>query len=108
MQHPLIVPQLDGQRLLGGLKATGSSDPDILYARKEELLQDTRSRRMYATPAIILGLLMSLTVILAPLGIPLALLGWWNRTKSKRNIETAEAVFTDYVTSVGARAPAGT
>jgi len=34
----MVVPRIEKQQVIGSLKATGSTDPDVLFAKKEEML----------------------------------------------------------------------
>ena len=43
------------------------------------------------------GALFTLTVILAWIGIPFVVFGWWLRRFGRRNIETVEAAYADFV-----------
>lgn len=103
MNHPLVVPVLDRQRVLGALKSTGSTDPDVLYAKKEDLLAETKGKRMYGLPLMILGIVMTVLLITAPVGIPATLFGWWMKRRIARNNEVAESAYAEYVKSVGGK-----
>ncbi len=99
----LIVPKLDKSQVLGALRATGSTDPDILYARTEELLAETKSMRFLAFGGIGVGAVCTLTIFLAVLGIPLIVYGIWVKSNIKRNIGIAEAALAEYLTSMPRR-----
>ena len=93
------------QQVIGALKATGSSDPDVLFACKQELLDQYKPLKMMSLIPVICGALLCLTVIGAFIGVPMIVLGWWLRRKSNRNLATVEEGFTDYLNSVGVKLP---
>lgn len=103
MSFPLAAPKFDPQRLLGALKATGSSDPDILYAKKEEMLVEVRSRKVFAWPFIIAGAFLTLTMIGAPVGIPVMAWGFWTKGRIKKHVAEAEAAYGQYLESLKGR-----
>lgn len=100
---PVLV--IDKQQMLGTLRATGSKDRDVLYARKQEMIAMSKVMRIMGMLWMVVGLLVSLTIILAVIGLPMAALGfglWWRGSK---NIKIAEATFKEFVgetASVGA------
>jgi hypothetical protein len=101
--HPLIPGKLDRQMVIGALKATGSSDRDVLYARKEELLADMSgaASNFRAWGMIVSGAVLTLTIIGGIIGIPAMLFGIWMRAKLKKNTELTEAAFNEYLRSSG-------
>ena len=103
MGDPLIPGKLDRQMVLGALKATGSSDPDVLYARKEELLAERKGAtgQFMAWGLIVVGALGTLMVILAPIGIPSLIYGVWLQRRLSKLKEVAETTFTEYLKSIG-------
>jgi len=101
--HPLVPGKLNRQIVIGALKGTGSSDPDVLYTRKEELIADMKgaASNFRAWALIVSGAVLTLLVIGAPVGIPALLFGLWMKAKLKRNTAIAEAAFSEYVDSIG-------
>jgi hypothetical protein len=97
---------LDKQTVIGTLKARGSRDFDVLYAQKTSMLSLSTDLRTYGLVAMIAGGLASLTLILAAIGIPFALFGWWLRHKGSKNIEIAEEAFNEYLESIGMKVEA--
>jgi hypothetical protein len=71
----MVVPKLEKQQVIGALKATGSSDPDVLFARKEELLAESKKVKILGIAPIIVGVVVSLSIIGAVVGIPAILSG---------------------------------
>jgi hypothetical protein len=85
------------QQVAGVLKATGSRDPDVLYAAKEEYGSTFATQRFQGLGFLITGALSSLTIILAIIGVPVAIFGWWLWRKGKRNVALVEAAYANYL-----------
>jgi hypothetical protein len=93
------------RQVIGVLKATGSSDPDVLYAAKEEYGSTFATQRFQGLVFLITGALSSITIILAVIGVPIAIFGWWFWKKGQRNIAIVEAAYADYVSSMQSTVP---
>ena len=91
--------KIDKQSVIGTLKATGSRDTDILYAQKAKLLAPNKNLKILSYILIGGGALLSLTVILAIAGIPLALFGIWMWRFSSKNMAAVEAGYSEYLAS---------
>ncbi len=89
------------------LKATGSSDLDVLYAAKQELAAPFDRHRIVCLWIIIAGTLVCCTVVLAPLGVPMVLFGVRDRRRIARNMAVIESAHAAYVGSLASRAGAG-
>ena len=89
------------QQVVGQLKSTGSTDPDVLFAAKEALIAPVKPLKIMGLWAYITGGLMTLTIFLAILGVPLVFFGWWVRKRGKENLETIDAAYAEYVKSLG-------
>lgn len=94
------IAKIEKQQAIGALKATGSSDPDVLFARKEELLTDTRKLRLLGVFPIIVGVVATLTVVGAVVGIPAILFGLWVRRRIRHNVTTVDAAYAEYRASI--------
>ena len=70
---PVLV--IDKQQMLGTLRATGSKDRDVLYARKQEMIAMSKVMRIMGMLWMVVGLLVSLTIILAVIGEELGFVG---------------------------------
>jgi hypothetical protein len=93
----MAIAKIEREQVLGALKLTGSSDPDVLYARKEELLADSRRMKLLGVLPIVAGIAMSLTIVGAVIGVPAILFGVSVRKRIRTNIETAEAALAHYL-----------
>lgn len=92
----------DRQQILGALKSTASRDPDILAARKGELMQDHKKMRIVSLYLIIFGSLLTVTIIFSFLGLPILGGGIWLRLRAGKNMRLIDTVFQEYAGSVGA------
>lgn len=95
-------------QVIGALKAANSTDPDVLLHVKEDLLDQYRPLKIMSMVPIICGVLISLTILGAIIGIPLVILGFWLRRKCKRNMATVEGAYEEYLASLGLRLPPAT
>jgi len=102
----MAIAKIEKQQVLGALKATGSSDPDVLYARKEELLAESKRMKLLGIVPIIVGSVVSITIIGAVVGIPAIIFGVVMRKRIRQNIENAETGYAEYLKLIGARASA--
>jgi hypothetical protein len=93
-------------QIVGALKAASSTNPDVLLHVKEDLLDQYRPLKMMSVVPIFCGVLISLTVIGALIGVPLVILGIFLRRKCKRNMATVESAYEEYLASLGLRLPA--
>ena len=91
--------KLDKQSVIGTLKATGSNDPDILHAQKEKLLAPAKHLKLLAIIMVVVGAFFTVTVVLAWIGIPFILFGWWTWRFGLKNIANVEAGYAEYVGS---------
>jgi archaellum biogenesis protein FlaJ (TadC family) len=94
--------RLTPQEVMGTLKSTGSRDPDVLFAAKVTMLETVKPLKIMGIWAYVTGGLCCLLILLAFIGIPLLIFGWWVRKRAKENIETIESTFAEYVRSIGA------
>jgi hypothetical protein len=92
------------QQVIGVLKATNSADPDVLFAAKQTLLEPVKPLKFFGIWAYVTGGLATLLIVFAFIGIPLLFFGWWVRRRATQNIETIEAAYAEYVSSLGAQA----
>jgi hypothetical protein len=88
------------QQVVGVLKATGSTDPDVLFAAKEEYGSTFATQRFQGMGLLITGALSCLTILLAVIGVPVAIFGWWLWQKGKRNIALVEGAYANYLASL--------
>ena len=104
----MAIPKLEKQQVTVALKATGSSDADILFARKEEILADTRRMSRLVVLPIVGGAAMCLTVLGAIAGVPVILYGVRLRKQIRSNIDIAESAYAEYISALSRRPHAAT
>lgn len=98
--------RIDKARVIGMLQATGSRDPDVLYAQRAVMFTPVRLAKLAGAGLMLVGALLCLSVVktsvLGPAaGVTLIAFGWWVRRRSARNTAAIEAGFAEY-----AKAPA--
>ncbi|MGE3166131.1 MAG: hypothetical protein AB7O52_14585 [Planctomycetota bacterium] len=95
---------LDQQRVVGFLRSIGTRDPDVLHAQKANLDSLAKFPKYVGVYLMVLGGLLTATVLGAFLGIPLLIFGWWVRRRGVRNIATVEAGYGEFMANSGAAA----
>jgi hypothetical protein len=93
---------LDKQMVIGALKATRSTDPDVLYAQKATLISSAKFPKLAGTYMMVLGGLCTITILLSFIGIPLMIAGWWFRHRGSKSIAAVEEGFKEYSGAVTA------
>lgn len=88
--------KMDKQSVTGFFKAAGTRDPDILLMKKQTLIAPNKSLKIAGIGLTVLGVLMTLSIIMAILGIPAVLAGVWMWWFSTRNISVVEAAYSEY------------
>ena len=101
VRFSLVTPQ----EVTGALKATGSTDPDILAAAKDQIAAPYRPLKWFGIWGIVTGTLCCLLVILAFIGVPIIIFGIWALRRSKKNRETIEKAYAEYVGKVTGQPP---
>jgi Family of unknown function (DUF5362) len=99
-RSPLL--KLDQQTVVGFLKSAGSRDPDIIHTQKTQLISLAKFPKLAGVYIMVLGALLTITILGAFLGIPMLAIGWWMRRRGVRNLETVEAGYTEFLGTVPA------
>jgi hypothetical protein len=84
------------QEVIGVLKATGSRDKDILYAAKEGLLKVARQTKFNGNMCMWAGIMGTVIIVMAPIGVPLGIGGWFWRRRGTSSVEAVEAAYKEY------------
>ncbi|HRN62898.1 MAG TPA: DUF5362 family protein [Luteimonas sp.] len=90
----------------GYLKLAGNNDPDVLAARKSELIRQQSPMKYFAIVLIVLGTMMTLTIIGAIGGIPVLCTGGWLLSRVKSNVRLIEEASQDYINRLSAHVAA--
>ncbi len=61
------------------------------------LLKVPNFAKSNGTMCMAAGGLMTITIIMAIVGIPFLIFGWWMRRRAVSNIKTVEAVYAEYI-----------
>ncbi len=96
----MILTKLSHQHVIGSLRATGSTDPDVLFAKKEDLLAETKRLRLLGIVPLIVGTILTVSIIGAIVGIPMLLVGFSVRKSIKHNNEITSAALAEYMQSI--------
>jgi len=96
----MILTKLSQQQVIGTLRSTGSTDPDVLFAKKEELLSETKRLKMLGVVPLIVGTILSISLIGAIVGIPMLIVGFSVRKAYKHNIAVTDAALADYLQTI--------
>jgi hypothetical protein len=84
------------QEVVLALKTTGASDEDVLYAAKTEFAEPFRYQKVWGVCLGVIGVLISLTLFGAILGLPAAGFGIWMWRKGERNLAVVDSAFAQY------------
>lgn len=88
------------QQVIGMLKATRSTDIDVLAATRQDLLGQASQLKMFGIFPMVVGIAMTVTIIGAVVGIPVLVFGVWARGRGKKNIDTVNRAFAEYTQSI--------
>jgi|GEM_PF-2056445 hypothetical protein len=104
------VADTSADEVMGVLRNTGSSDPDVLFAATTEFGRPFRNQKRFGFMAIAVGAVLALTVVLLVAGVLLAIAGVWLWHKGNRNTAVIGSAYTSYMASLtdaaGAARPA--
>jgi hypothetical protein len=99
----LIHPFSDERAVIGALKASGSQDPDVLYGVMANAATPLKLFTYAGYAFLSCGILLSLTIIGAFVGIPMAIIGWWMQRKMKHQKRMFDRIFNAYCTENGVK-----
>jgi hypothetical protein len=86
--------------VLRALQATGSTDPDVLFAAKREFGTPFAKQKLLGLALYLVGALITIRLLLAPLGITMALFGLWLWRRGRRSLATIEAAHDEYLRAI--------
>lgn len=98
----MILTRLSHQQVIGTLRSTGSINPDVLFAKKEELLAETRRLKLLGVVPLIAGTILTVTLIGGIVGVPMLIVGFSVRSAYKHNIALTDAALAEYLQSIQA------
>lgn len=88
---------LEKSAVIGYLESAGSRDPDILHDQRTRLVSLARFPKRVGLYLMLMGLVFTLAVLLAPIGIPVLVVGWRARRRGVRNLRAVEAGWTEFM-----------
>lgn len=95
--------KLDKQMVIGELKTAGTRDPDVLYNKKKEILAIAGFPKNAGVYLMVIGALCTVLILLAFIGIPLLILGWWTRKRGIQNLAVVEVGWNEFMGIAPAR-----
>jgi len=85
----------------GYLKQAHSSDPDVLASRKQELVQKQQPMKIGSLVFIVIGAILTLSIIGAIGGLPMLAAASWVQWRARNNLKTIEAAYQAFVAGGG-------
>lgn len=89
--------KLDKQMVIGELKAVGSRDPDVLHNAKSKIMTIAKFPKHAGVYVMVMGAGCTALILLAFIGIPLLILGWWMRKRGLANIVAVEEGWNEFM-----------
>lgn len=84
----------------GYLKQAGSSDAQVLASRKQELVQKQQPMKLGSLIFIIIGAIMTITIIGAIAGVPMLAAAGWVQWKARTNLKTIDEAFDAFMSGL--------
>jgi len=88
--------KLDKSSVNGYLKSIGSRDPDIIHTQKTNLLSLARFPKYVGIYVMVLGAMLTVTILMSFIGIPMLILGWWMRSRGAKNLKAVEEGYGEF------------
>lgn len=95
--------KLDKQMVIGELKSVGSRDPDVLHNKKIQIMTIAKFPKHAGVYIMVMGGLCTALILLAFIGIPLLILGWWMRRRGVANVAAVEEGWNEFMGIAPAR-----
>ena len=89
--------KLDRRQVLGYFKAAGTRDHDVLHSHRSNLVSLGRFPKLSGVYVMVMGALLTITILGAVLGIPMLALGWWMWRRGAGNLKTIESGFAEFL-----------
>jgi hypothetical protein len=88
--------KLDRETVIGQLKAAGSHDPDVLHSQRSSLVSLGKFPKLAGIYVMVMGGLLTITILGAFIGLPLLVLGWWMWRRGVRNLRVIDEAFAEF------------
>lgn len=79
------------QEVLVMLRPASKGNKDAFLAKKQEQISVAKLPKYMGTFFLGIGILATVLIITAIVGVPVAIVGWWMRRRSASNIQVIEA-----------------
>jgi hypothetical protein len=89
--------KLDRQQVLGFFKDAGSRDPDILHTYRTSLVSLGRFPKLAGIYVMVMGGLLTITILGAFLGLPMLALGWWMWRRGVGNLKMIDTSYSEFI-----------
>ncbi len=93
------------QQLVGVLKATGSTDPDVLAAALDQFAAPYRPLKWFGIWGMVTGGLCTIMIVLAFIGIPIFIFGVWAFRRARKNAQVIDTTYREYMSQLGVAVP---
>lgn len=87
--------------VIGQLKALASQDPQVLESRRQQLIQQQQPLKLGSLAFLIIGAIMTISVIGAFVGLPMLAIAGWVQWKARANLKVIDGAYREF-TSGGA------
>ena len=108
LQPHHMFGRVSREQVIGTLKATGSTDPDVLGATRQEMAGGYKTFTWIGLICAVVGGLFCLTIIGIFFGGPFLLFGVFVWRRARSNIAAVERYADEYIASLPTRIPAAT
>lgn len=83
--------------VVGQLKLLGSQDRQVLESCRQQLVQQQQPMKLGSLGFLILGGVLTITIIGALVGVPMLVIAGWVQWKARANIATIDAASQAYL-----------
>ena len=87
---------LEKSTVVGYLESAGSRDPDVLHEARTRLVAAAGFPKRIGLCLIVFGITCTVLILLAPIGIPVLVLGYRIHRRGLRNLEAVEAGWAEF------------
>ena len=88
--------KLDKSMVIGELKSAGTKDPDVLHGRLVHIRTMAAFPKNVGLYIMVMGGLCTAMILLAFIGIPLLIFGWWLRKRGLANLKVVEEAWNEF------------
>jgi len=82
--------------VIGQLKALASQDPQVLESRRQQLIQQQQPLKLGSLAFLIIGAIMTISVIGAIVGLPMLAIAGWVQWKARTNLKVIDGAYREF------------